>query len=464
MGADSVIYIRTDGNSKISTGHLVRCISIAQALLDQDRKVCFLVSDEESLSLLESFWKDQTQNITQKKEALWGSHASALVLATARYDQPENELAELLSLFDVPKSTSGLLPSFSESSANLSSDSYNDSDMPIILIDSYFVTPAYLNALNKVARTAYIDDLKKFDYPVDLLLNYDIISPKELPKLQSFYTSAKFLLPGAEYTPLRRQFSSYTPVFREIPQNVLITSGGSDPYGFCLKLLTALQGRYFSSGTARPSSYDDALSTGNLYPSASGILSQEEWPSLTFHVVMGKLFSPEEKQSLHSLASTRKNIQLHEGLTDLAPLMKKCDLAISAAGTTLCELSALGVPAISFTMADNQVEFALGFDRAGAIPYAGDIRDEDSNGAYIENIRDEDSNGAYIENIRDEDSNGAYIGDIRDKHSDKVYERIMDFLASMLENPEKRKLLQNKSRSLIDGKGSSRIAEALCRL
>ena len=33
MGTDSIIYIRADGNSKIATGHLVRCLSIAQELL-----------------------------------------------------------------------------------------------------------------------------------------------------------------------------------------------------------------------------------------------------------------------------------------------------------------------------------------------------------------------------------------------------------------------------------------------
>ncbi len=32
MGADSVIYIRADGNTEIATGHLVRCLSVARAL------------------------------------------------------------------------------------------------------------------------------------------------------------------------------------------------------------------------------------------------------------------------------------------------------------------------------------------------------------------------------------------------------------------------------------------------
>ena len=34
----------------------------------------------------------------------------------------------------------------------------------------------------------------------------------------------------------------------------------------------------------------------------------------------------------------------------------------------------MGIPAISFTFADNQIENALGFDREGIIPYAGDFR------------------------------------------------------------------------------------------
>ena len=52
MGTDSVIFIRTDGNSQIATGHLVRCLCIAEALDKEGKQVVFLLSDEESLSLL----------------------------------------------------------------------------------------------------------------------------------------------------------------------------------------------------------------------------------------------------------------------------------------------------------------------------------------------------------------------------------------------------------------------------
>ena len=75
---------------------------------------------------------------------------------------------------------------------------------------------------------------------------------------------------------------------------------------------------------------------------------------------------------------------LHENVTDLSFLMRDCDLAVSAAGTTLYELCALGVPAVSFTMADNQLTAARAFADAGAIPCAGDIRG--NSGKVIEEI------------------------------------------------------------------------------
>ena len=47
------IYFRTDGNSKIATGHLVRCLAIARACVKIGADVKFIVSDKESLTLLE---------------------------------------------------------------------------------------------------------------------------------------------------------------------------------------------------------------------------------------------------------------------------------------------------------------------------------------------------------------------------------------------------------------------------
>ena len=58
----------------------------------------------------------------------------------------------------------------------------------------------------------------------------------------------------------------------------------------------------------------------------------------------------------------------------VAELLLGCDLAISAAGTTLYELCAAGVPTLAFSMSDNQELFAKQMAAAGAVTYLGDIR------------------------------------------------------------------------------------------
>ena len=53
-----------------------------------------------------------------------------------------------------------------------------------LLIDSYFVTPPYLEELRRLLPTAYLDDLMAFDCPADLVVNYDFLPPRD------FYSKA----------------------------------------------------------------------------------------------------------------------------------------------------------------------------------------------------------------------------------------------------------------------------------
>ncbi|MGN0308730.1 MAG: UDP-2,4-diacetamido-2,4,6-trideoxy-beta-L-altropyranose hydrolase [Lachnospiraceae bacterium] len=356
MGDDSIIYIRTDGNQEIATGHLVRCISIARALEKLGRRIYFLVADQESQNLLERF--GISRNLI-------------IILKNACYFNMDSELSALSSL---------LFPL---------------SGKPVLLLDSYFITPKYLNTVKEAAYVAYMDDLRKWDYDVDIIINYDVISPSELSEYRSFYSSAKSTLLGTDYTPLRSQFSDCTPIFRKKVQHILITSGGSDPEQFCLKLVKLLIPK---------------LPKG-----------------IQLHVVIGSLFSAEEKQALSALSKEWKTLLLYEGLTDLSSLMKQCDLAVSSAGTTLYELCALGIPAVSFTMADNQKASASAFHRAGILPYAGDIRQGDC---------------------------------------ENTTEKIASFFIEMCSEAanQKRKAQQKAMHQMIDGKGAMRIANALCKL
>ena len=351
MGTDRLVYFRTDGNSHIATGHLVRCLSIADACFSLGMKVCFLVSDQESQALLQSF--DPACRFPVR------------ILETAVYDDLEKELPEVL----------GMLNEAGQAEQ-------------IFFLDSYYVTEHYLSAVRTAAKVAYLDDLQLFDYPADLLINYDVIPESRSASYQAAYQNAARTLLGASYTPLRAQFTNLQPYCRDRVSNILVTTGGSDPYHFCLRLIAAFRENSFLH------------------------LCQ-------LHVVVGRL--NEDKDKLYKLADELPFLQLHENVSDMASLMASCDLAVSAAGTTLYELCAAGVPSMSFCLADNQLTAAKAFDEAGAIPCAGDIR----------------------------------------CNCDEVLVKIMNFVTDMLGNFQKRLTAQATMRQLVDGKGAVRIAKAL---
>lgn len=47
-----MIYIRADMNMQIATGHMMRCLSIADALSSMEKSVTFILADDKALSLL----------------------------------------------------------------------------------------------------------------------------------------------------------------------------------------------------------------------------------------------------------------------------------------------------------------------------------------------------------------------------------------------------------------------------
>lgn len=370
MGTDRIIYIRTDGNSQIASGHLVRCFSLANACKNTGMEIHFLVSDAESAFFLQN-------NLS--------ADYPVTILKKASYDDLERELPELLSLL-----------------------SHAEHKHLIFLLDSYFVTENYLTAIRPLAKLVYLDDLMMFDYPVDLLVNYDVIPERKLPAYQAAYRCAGRLLLGAGYAPLRGQFLNKIMPLRKQPSNLLLTTGGSDPCHFCLAFIRHM--------TQKP--------LWNKFRSSG----------FTFHIVIGSMNT--DKEALYKLVKGLPSIKLHQSLDDIASLMESCDLAVSACGTTLYELCAVGVPAISYTMADNQLPSAKAFEETGAIPYAGDIR----------------------------------------QSMKQVLDRISLFLSDML-TPEKadqasaldhslikRKAAHEAMRSLVDGNGSSRIAKAISEL
>lgn len=384
MGMHRLIYIRTDGNVKIASGHLVRCFSVALACRNMGMEVHFLISDYESRLLLEQIACPNIEfSITQLK--------------TAAYDSLEQEIPEVLSILSSQNSN----PAFPAGSTPCGTPK------PVFFLDSYYVTENYLLSLTPYAQTVYLDDLRLFDYPVDLVINYDMIPENQMDFYKSAYQKAQKLLLGASYTPLRSQFQNRQIFVRKKASDVLVTTGGSDPLHFCLRLISQIVDSPQTAGSSPSQDF--------AFPS-----------NACFHIVIGKM--NEDKENLYRLAKKLPFLTLHENVQDMADLMTKCDLAVSAAGTTLYELCALGLPTTSFIIADNQSDCASAFDQAGAIPCAGDLRTS----------------------------------------PDEVFQKIFHFIkdaASLSEDSFfMRKTMHDRMTGLVDGNGAARIAHALLNL
>jgi len=79
---------------------------------------------------------------------------------------------------------------------------------------------------------------------------------------------------------------------------------------------------------------------------------------------------------IEALAKQCENVVLHRNVTKMSELMRACDLAVSASGSTLYELCACGVPTVTYVLADNQVRAAKAFAEQGIMISIGDIREK----------------------------------------------------------------------------------------
>lgn len=182
-----MIYIRTDANDKIATGHVMRCLTIAKELTSLGERVTFLVSDENSLPLI----KEQGFKV--------------LCLHTT-WDHLDNT-AE----YDALKSILG-----------------RDDK---ILIDTYSITNAYVLHLKKYTKVICFDDMFQERYDADMIINYNLFYER-FPYDTRYQQSQTKLLLGGDYVPLREQFRNVTWDPADKPNtetNVLLICGGADP-------------------------------------------------------------------------------------------------------------------------------------------------------------------------------------------------------------------------------------------
>lgn len=306
----AMLGIRVDANNKIGTGHLMRCLAIAQEARQQGHDVLFICAQGDDTHVIEQV----------------GFRLELLSIGWNQYDEECVLIGEVLRRFHVS----------------------------VLLIDSYYVTANYMKCCRTYCRTAYIDDLHVEIWPCDVLINYAKYADSF--DYQEEYPKTTLLL-GCEYVPLREMFCHVNKVVREQASEILVLTGGTDPFHFARNLAGS------------------ALSRSGSLSSQGGMDSEDCGVHRHYTVVCGMY--NDDKQQLEQMAKDNAQLDVLFNVQNMRKLMEQADIAVTAGGMTMYELAACGVPSICYSFADNQLQNTKSFADSGHMLYAGDLRQHD---------------------------------------------------------------------------------------
>ena len=348
-----MVVFRADGNPIVGLGHVMRCISIADAFKNAG-ECCLFVFAESGL-----------ENILLE-------HGHECIVLNSKYDEMEAELYKL-------------------------GDIINHNDVNAVFLDSYYVTDEYLKSLLKLcsrrkAGLVYIDDMLAFPYPCDVVINYNIYADEDdYRALYRGVTAPSFLL-NTSYAPQRVEFLGLpNRIVKRYAKDILISTGGADSEQLGLEMIKR-------------------------------IIVHEEWNEYTFHFIIGLMNT--DKDMINRLSKGKKNIQLYENIKNISKLMQRCDVAISAAGSTLYELCSTQTPTVTYILADNQIPGARGFENKGVL---------------------------------------HCVGDIRELGKKELAEATLKETISLTENYRSRCSIAKKMKTVVDGKGAERIVSEVMK-
>lgn len=195
-----MIGFRVDANEHIATGHLMRCMSIAQQCMKQGEVCLFLLAeDKETLRLKE-------KNIPYR-------------ILNTRWNELDNEIELMKQVIQ-------------------------NEQLEWLVVDSYQATKHYLTELNQVTKVMYLDDMAQEIYPISAVLHYSQW-PGETDYEDAYKTAglekSVDVLAGMKYTPLREEFSGNKEAIenhkKTRSKSILITTGGTDIYNVTGRLL-----------------------------------------------------------------------------------------------------------------------------------------------------------------------------------------------------------------------------------
>lgn len=246
-----------------------------------------------------------------------------------------------------------------------------------LITDSYFAKESYFKSVSGF-QLAWITENHpdSMGVKVDLFINYNIY----MNNFQGTYPLKNYCL-GSKYALLRKAFKGGASKHGE---NILILTGGSDS----LNIATLI-----SKTLVKNVDYTNKI------------------------IVVSSSLNP----NLKKLNSLSEQITVLIDVEDMPAIMTNARVAVSAGGSTLYELAACGVPTITYSFTDNQIENVMAFSKMDIMPYAGDFRFD----------------------------------------KDVVLEKIVNHVNRYYGDNETRLNVSDKMKNVCDGFGASRVADII---
>lgn len=323
--AAQIITFRTDASLNIGSGHVMRCITLADALSARGDSCHFLCRD------------------------LPGNMADTI---RARGHNV------ILMPYDPGAGNTGQKTGHLPHSAWLGTSWQQDAEQTRAALDAFapdwLIVDHYALDVDWEAavlpgntKLMVIDDLADRSHICDILLDQNL--GRQATDYDGLIPDHCTRLIGPRYALLRPEFQQRREESLKRRQNpklahILISMGGVDKDNLATRVL-------------------EVLATCQL-PDACRIT-----------VVMGAT-SPSLKLVEQTAEKMPVPTKVLVNVSNMAEIMASADLAIGAAGSTSWERCCLGLPTLMLVLADNQIEAAQALERAGAALLLGDVRDE----------------------------------------------------------------------------------------
>ena len=311
------VVFRADASSRMGIGHLMRCLTLAEALRERGVDTCFICRDHPG-NLIELLRRqampvtvlpapEQLPNVNSEDYASW--------LGVTQAEDAEQTIEALF----------GDRPDW-------------------LVVDHYGLDADWEQRLRPhTVKVMVIDDLADRRHDCDLLLNQNYSEGGE-NRYSDFVPENCRLLLGPRYALLRPEYAAYRRTLQPrkgVVRRVLVFFGGSDSHNMTRLALEAL--------------------------------SAPEFQHLEVDVVVGA--NNAHRVALEEQVLARPLTNMYGARPHLADLMAHADLAIGAGGGTTWERICLGLPSLVVSIADNQRPACEALARAELIQYIGSFRD-----------------------------------------------------------------------------------------